>query len=170
MCTLLPIEVRWVLNESSSLAANQEETGSRNVPPFWLLTVEVEEAMWPTWPSVRPIYTKSGLSPWQRSGVRLNPLHPHPAVCLCTVSPQSVPLSLRFHFLSPLQLYHPSVIRHSNKAKHTNASAKTTQLSIFKCYRIKNNFKILILCMSDPVPINWCLSSLEFGNFFFLKV
>lgn len=47
-----------MLKESGSLAMNQKETGSGNFPAFCLLTVEVEEAMWPMWPSVRPIYTE----------------------------------------------------------------------------------------------------------------
>lgn len=97
-------------------------------------------------------------------GFRIRPPPPRRRrLSVCARCPLSLFLS-RFHFLSPLQLYHPSVFRHSNKEKHTNTSAKTTQLSIFECYRIKNNLRIFILCTSDPVSISW--PSLEFGNFF----
>lgn len=75
------------------------------------------------------------------------PINP-PRLSVCAHCPLNLFLSLHFHFLSSLQLYHSSVIPHSNTGKHT--MAENTQLSILKCYRRKQ-CQILTLTTSDPV-------------------
>lgn len=80
------------------LPIHQEESGSGNCPNFCLLTVEVEEAMWPMWPSMRPIYTKRLESLAEVRGVRLNPpgclfVHIVPSVCFSLSTSTSCLLS-----------------------------------------------------------------------------
>lgn len=142
-----PIEGGVIAERIRSFGCKPRGNRKWQLSLFCLLTVEVEEAMWPI---VRPIYTKWLESLAEVRGVRLNP----PGWLFVLICSLNLFLSLSIHFLSPFQLHHPSVIPHSNTGKHT--SAVKTQLSILKCYRAKKQCQIITLCESDPLSIS-CL-------------